>query len=506
MAVAPFKWDEAVQWDGPGAIAGSEESLSADRLDRARYAEFLTNYLAAEGKQRNYVLNLNAEWGAGKTWFIKRWYMELKAHYPTVYIDAWQQDFSDDPLLTVISSIIDQLKMIAGKENPIPEGMRKRLLGLFKVGGKLALKAAIKKAGLEEDDFSLEGEDANLLVDALCSNQKERYESIQYLKQEIQQWVEGAVGLGNGELDYPAFILIDELDRCRPSYAVEMLETIKHIFDIPGVVFVLATDTEQLQHAVKVIYGDGFDAPNYLGRFFNRRFTMPIVSKEKFIGESLNTKNYTLDKSYFWPEDKDGDLLVRVITHLSEVHGISLRRIEQLVDRITAIINNYIADTKVNLVFVIFLCVLYEMDPIIYKKIIERKLSISKGGAEPSLDELFLYYDDTHLTVQLNPREYIPSSIPSPDGFRHVSVMVFENREYNVSLLSMISPTYSYLIWDKYVESVGHDLYRVADELNRAGNIAWGKLEMTLAMNEQTKLCRDMQVYRNLIELVVHIE
>jgi hypothetical protein len=79
MAVAPFKWNEVVQWDGPGAIAGSEENLSVDRLDRARYAEFLTNYLAAEGKQRNYVLNLNAEWGAGKAWFIKRWYMELKS-------------------------------------------------------------------------------------------------------------------------------------------------------------------------------------------------------------------------------------------------------------------------------------------------------------------------------------------------------------------------------------------------------------------------------------------
>ena len=52
------------------------------------------------------------------------------------------------------------------------ERMRQRLLGLFKVGGKLALKAAIKKAGLEEDDFSLEGADANQLVDALCSNQK----------------------------------------------------------------------------------------------------------------------------------------------------------------------------------------------------------------------------------------------------------------------------------------------------------------------------------------------
>ncbi|MFM5236551.1 hypothetical protein ACEUAP_03925 [Aeromonas veronii] len=46
MAVAPFNWNDTVQWDGPGAIAGGEE-LAGDRLERARYAEFLTNYLAA---------------------------------------------------------------------------------------------------------------------------------------------------------------------------------------------------------------------------------------------------------------------------------------------------------------------------------------------------------------------------------------------------------------------------------------------------------------------------
>ncbi|WP_191966305.1 KAP family P-loop NTPase fold protein [Aeromonas veronii] len=371
MAVAPFNWDDAVQWDGPGAIVGSEEILSADRLDRARYAEFLTNYLAAEGKQRNYVLNLNAEWGAGKTWFIKRWYMELKAHYPTVYIDAWQQDFSDDPLLTVISSIIDQLKMIAGKENPIPEGMRQRLLGLFKVGGKLALKAAIKKAGLEEDDFSLEGDDANLLVDALCSNQKERYESIQCLKQEIRQWVEGAVGLGNGELDYPAFILIDELDRCRPSYAVEMLETIKHIFDIPRVVFVLATDTEQLQHAVKVIYGSEFDAYTYLSRFFNRRFSMLSCSRRDFVESHLSNVSY-LESNIFetiWPRGLNAGSLNDIISAIADACQLSLRSTEKLIDRLQLVLVN-IKDDSVNTVFLVYLIALHESMPSDYEAII----------------------------------------------------------------------------------------------------------------------------------------
>ncbi|TNI39353.1 KAP family P-loop NTPase fold protein [Aeromonas veronii] len=378
MAVAPFNWDDAVQWDGPGAIAGSEEILSADRLERARYAEFLTNYLAAEGTQRNYVLNLNAEWGAGKTWFIKRWYMELKAHYPTVYIDAWQQDFSDDPLLTVISSIIDQLKEVAGKDNLIPERMRQRLLGLFKVGGKLALKAAIKKAGLEEDDFSLEEDDANQLVDALCNNQKERYESIQYLKQEIRQWVEGAVGLSEGELDYPAFILIDELDRCRPSYAVEMLETIKHIFDIPKVVFVLATDTEQLQHAVKVIYGADFDAHTYLSRFFSRRFSLLAGSKRLFIESNLSNSvlvDHSFDK--VWPKGLNIEAITTVLSSISDACHLSLLSIEKLIDRMVLVLLNLEKD-DVNVVFLAYMLALHEIKPSDYELIITMARSRQK--------------------------------------------------------------------------------------------------------------------------------
>ncbi|MFM5462129.1 P-loop NTPase fold protein [Aeromonas veronii] len=376
MAVAPFNWDDAVQWDGPGAIAGSEEILSADRLDRARYAEFLTNYLAAEGKQRNYVLNLNAEWGAGKTWFIKRWYMELKAHYPTVYIDAWQQDFSDDPLLTVISSIIDQLKMIAGKENPIPEGMRQRLLGLFKVGGKLALKAAIKKAGLEEDDFSLEEDDANQLVDALCNNQKERYESIQYLKQEIRQWVEGAVGLSEGELDYPAFILIDELDRCRPSYAVEMLETIKHIFDIPRVVFVLATDTEQLQHSVKAIYGEGFNAQHYLSRFFHRRFILNSDSLKNFIENELVLLSVNVDG--IWPCFKKNASLTDFVTMMFEHFSLNLRLTTLVLDRLKIVLLSYSDERELNLPLLLFLISLNEVDTNFYSDVVNFRLDVDE--------------------------------------------------------------------------------------------------------------------------------
>ncbi|EPE9323938.1 KAP family P-loop NTPase fold protein, partial [Enterobacter asburiae] len=77
------------------------------------------------------------------------------------------------------------------------------------------------------------------------------------------------------EKDLPIFIIIDELDRCRPSFAINLLEIVKHIFNIPGVVFVIATDTEQLQHSIKVVYGNDFSASHYLSRFFDRRFLLP---------------------------------------------------------------------------------------------------------------------------------------------------------------------------------------------------------------------------------------
>ncbi|MFQ1867654.1 P-loop NTPase fold protein [Aeromonas veronii] len=504
MAVAPFNWDDAVQWDGPGAIAGSEEILSADRLDRARYAEFLTNYLAAEGKQRNYVLNLNAEWGAGKTWFIKRWYMELKAHYPTVYIDAWQQDFSDDPLLTVISSIIDQLKMIAGKENPIPEGMRQRLLGLFKVGGKLALKAAIKKAGLEEDDFSLEGDDANQLVDALCSNQKERYESIQYLKQEIRQWVEGAVVLGNGELDYPTFILIDELDRCRPSYAVEMLETIKHIFDIQGVVFVLATDTEQLQHAIKVIYGEGFDAQNYLGRFFQRRFTLNRKSRREFISNILEGRILPDGSTMVWPELNNSRVLLEVVTAVSDSLELSLRQTEQIIDRLLFVMRKP-RRRKVNLVFLMYLFALHEKDYQLYSGVSDGALSYAQDKLnEKTLAHKISLKKDVAIDVFIRANTEIGSVVSRTQGKSDIA-NPFENAFYKVSLGEIICYSYQFMLSSSYKHGNDLELKEIVEKF-----VANGTLNMQensiLAKKELSLLECNLSLYKNLVELAVHLD
>ncbi|MFM5859042.1 P-loop NTPase fold protein [Aeromonas veronii] len=504
MAVAPFNWDDAVQWDGPGAIAGSEEILSADRLDRARYAEFLTNYLAAEGKQRNYVLNLNAEWGAGKTWFIKRWYMELKAHYPTVYIDAWQQDFSDDPLLTVISSIIEQLRDATGNKVAIPDGIKSKLLGLLKVGGKLVLKSAIKKAGWEDSDFSVEGEDADKLVDTLCSNHKERYESIQYLKQEIRQWVEGAVGLSEGELDYPAFILIDELDRCRPTYAVEMLETIKHIFDIQGVVFVLATDTEQLQHAIKVIYGEGFDAQNYLGRFFQRRFTLNRKSRREFISNILEIRALPDGSHMVWPELINPRVLLEVITAVSDSLELSLRQTEQIIDRLLFVMRKP-RRRKVNLVFLMYLFALHEKDYQLYSGVSDGALSYAQDKLnEKTLAHKISLKKDAAMDIFIRANTEIGSVVSRTQGKGDIA-NPFEDTFYKVSLGEIICYSYQFMLSNSYRHGNDRELKEIVEKF-----VANGSLNMQensiLAKKELSLLECNLSLYKNLVELAVHLD
>ncbi len=464
-----FDWQEPITWDGPGAIAGGEE-LAGDRLERARYAEFLNNYLAAEGKQRNYVLNLNAEWGAGKTWFIKRWYMELKGHYPTIYIDAWQQDFSDDPLLTV----------------------------------KLVLKSAIKKAGWEDSDFSVEGEDADKLVDTLCSNHKERYESIQYLKQEIRQWVEGAVGLSEGELDYPAFILIDELDRCRPSYAVEMLETIKHIFDIKGVVFVLATDTEQLQHAIKVIYGDGFDAESYLGRFFHRRFTLSTISRREFIQQALSYKKQQFDNVNVWPEVTDSEVLVNILTAVCDHFSLNLRKTEQVLDRTIASIVNYQGCT-LNLIFLVYMFSLCEKNNEDYRAVADGKMP--KTDNHPTLkgfNSLTSEYEEQHFQCFIKAGSAIGSYIKDVDGERYANP--FKDSEYMVSLRNILVMSYEGLLKPTLDDEYSSRFISLTiDCVRRMRNLTVEE-NTILAEKELSLLERRLTTYKNLVELAVHLD
>lgn len=86
----------------------------------------------------------------------------------------------------------------------------------------------------------------------------------------------------NAKARLPVFVLIDELDRCRPNYAIELLEGVKHLFDVRGICFCISTNLDQLCESVKGVYGAGFDSHKYLKRFFAFEYVLPDPSDHAF--------------------------------------------------------------------------------------------------------------------------------------------------------------------------------------------------------------------------------
>ncbi len=430
-----------LDWSDPTTI--DNETFPQDTLGREKYAQFLTQFLKDQGyepsteNKQNYVLNLNSEWGSGKTYFLKRWSEDLKPHFPVVYIDAWQQDYSDDPLMTVISSVIKQLREQAGvKEDDKVIKVSNKIIGLLKAAAPGFARSISKRyfdldpsaviqvmqakpdetievETTEEGDKSVDmSAMASSMVKHLIDEHDAKSIAINDLKGNIKQWIK--IVTERKKLQYPAFIFIDELDRCRPSYAVEMLETIKHIFDIEGIVFVVATDTEQLQHAVKAIYGEGFDARLYLGRFFNSRFSLKVpdlktflevhVDHTKLSGEYLEQKNIKI-----LPPNPDGKLTLRNISMLLGAFKIPPRTAIQIADRVIATLSNMPRDSKIDILMLTTLLCFKEENDQRFKDIISNQLKYEDNQGEISgvgryIYERFSEYSST-ISMYFNPSE-----------------------------------------------------------------------------------------------------
>ncbi|MDN3414367.1 P-loop NTPase fold protein [Pseudoalteromonas sp. APC 3250] len=293
------QWNEEIKIDGV--------TYPADQLNRKQDAELLTKILVRRSNSNrekpnksSYVINVNAEWGAGKTYFVKRWAEDLKHEHPVVYIDAWSNDFMDSPIITVLAEIQEQLLETINKSH-LTQAKRKSFKNIgISVLPKILAALVKRYGGFDIEDIFVD-ESSDTEVTASTENNKsldlsaameamttqafkehsDYKKGVKELKATIKELVKYSIekpknGLRATARDYPAFIFIDELDRCRPTYAVEMLEAIKHIFDIEGLVIVVSTHTEELQHTIKALYGSDFNANDYLKRFFDTKYHLDV--------------------------------------------------------------------------------------------------------------------------------------------------------------------------------------------------------------------------------------
>ncbi|MBA6262300.1 P-loop NTPase fold protein [Colwellia sp. Bg11-12] len=308
------------------------------KLNRKEYGQFLINYIV--GEKDGFVLNLNGEWGTGKTQFLRRLYSELvKNKHPCIYIDAWESDFSDIPLSVVSSELTSQLSLlnedIGGNLEEVGKFLGKALKGTIIGGAGLLTKYFLDdSAAGRELTKTLFEKDPKEFLKSVQSNHLEQVDAIKQIRLNLGHLAE--VIEKNYGFALPIVVLVDELDRCRPNYAIEMLEVIKHFFTTKNFVFVVATDTKQLKESIKAIYGSEFDSSTYLKRFFNREARLPTPDIEHYLDiQKFDFSEYQ-EKVILYPDIRQ-DTSTTIRNYLdwsAKAYDLSIRDIDQTIDKL----------------------------------------------------------------------------------------------------------------------------------------------------------------------------
>lgn len=260
-----------------------------DKLDRSQVSEAFTNL--AKANPNGGVFLIDSGFGTGKTFFANNWQHELSSQgVQVVLFDAWRSDFLDSPLAGFVSA----LRAHAHKdlEGDIKEQWLNRVSKFAKSAAPVLLKSGVKigvralSLGLIEGDVDrlreiLASEGLSLTEEALndfavsfekAASQVEYHNLMQTEFQEV-------VSLLSGHGECPLVVLIDELDRCRPEFAISLLEDIKHFLEVEGVCFFIFCDYEVMLSQASMVFGEKKSGEKYLSKFYDYRLRLPSPSR-----------------------------------------------------------------------------------------------------------------------------------------------------------------------------------------------------------------------------------
>ena len=268
----------------------------------------LTNSIGRNNGVYNFVRMLNSQygsisiavdgkWGSGKTFFIKQCKLLLdclndendssekreileavtqgkteklsKISYKSVYFDAWKNDSNIDPIVSLSKSIATTTFNIKTKAKSVG----------FKAGEQLVRIAVEKIAKI----------DIGSILDIFQTEENTEAE----FKKELASLI---------PKDGRLVIFIDELDRCRPVYAVKLLERVQHFFDNEKISFVFAVNLYELKNTIQKLYGTNFGGDRYLDRFFDFVMTIPEPDLESYYQNMADSMNISTDFPEYYKE------------------------------------------------------------------------------------------------------------------------------------------------------------------------------------------------------------
>jgi hypothetical protein len=312
--------------------------IGTDLFGREAFAAGLLNLFGSS--RDSLVLALDEEWGAGKTVFAKRLQRRAESEgFPTVYFDAFARDYEPDVFLALASTALHLLPK--GETKRVR--LREKAKTVGKVLGRVAFKGAVRVATagtIQAADISdaheqvatevsdLVEAELDSLIEHRLSHAKQEEEAFKKFRLALSSISQSASGEAGAR---PVVFIVDELDRCRPDYALSVLETIKHFFSAPNVHFLLLCQLSQLAASITTRYGLEIDADSYLEKFIHARVSFPIPKAHE---RRDQIGRFVRDIMKLMPDDgDDGKLKSGMADFLVDTairKNYSLRRIERV--------------------------------------------------------------------------------------------------------------------------------------------------------------------------------
>lgn len=239
-----------------------------DLLQRDRFIENTKRYIQILLEDANGAsIAIDGKWGCGKTFVVNKLIDEIDVlklksdvsgspRYFLSYYNSWKYDYYDEPLVAIVNNLLGTLDIFTAYIEDEERLKRVRLDKFFNVVGKSACDIVQNFTGINLKSIIDE------ILELTCKYDKNA--DLQIVIEKLQEELRRITA------HIPLVIIVDELDRCIPSYAIKVLERLHHIFDgVKNVVLIVVMDKSQLEHSIESIFGPKVDTDRYFKKFFD---------------------------------------------------------------------------------------------------------------------------------------------------------------------------------------------------------------------------------------------
>lgn len=296
--------------------AVSGKPMPIDLLNRQTIVDQMIHLLDILSASRSScTFALNGKWGSGKTFVLNMLERQLREYqdgekYIVFHYNCWQYDYYEEPLVAIIAAMLDSLNDQTNLFSPdTHESIRRKIAAAKPILKTIAASFAKNKLGVDPTDIFTLADEAVSAAEQAKEKMEDEHSYDQYyaFKEVIQSAKAELEKLAATQM---VVIVVDELDRCLPSYAIKVLERLHHLFyDQENTSVLLAVDKLQLDTTVKQIFGENTNVTTYLKKFINFELTLDVGKIEgsfteryadyiALFDETLLDTNFSIDK-YF---------------------------------------------------------------------------------------------------------------------------------------------------------------------------------------------------------------